>query len=120
MGKTTIINRFINNEFKDVHNYTLEGQQITRLNVDGRIFEVKIHDTGGKINHKYIKHVWRANKDGFIFTFALNCLESFNKVLQEMEEIKSTRNYKNVVIVLVGNKNDLYFERKVDIETAKS
>lgn len=47
MGKTNIITRFTKDEFTELHNLTLEGQQTATLDLDGRIFEVNLYDTAG-------------------------------------------------------------------------
>lgn len=35
-----------------------------------------------------MKAVWRHNKDGFIFTFAINNAESYESVINEIKELK--------------------------------
>ncbi len=47
VGKTNIITRFVKDEFTEVHNMTLEGQQSTVVNVDNRRFQILVHDTAG-------------------------------------------------------------------------
>jgi GTPase SAR1 family protein len=49
VGKTNIITRFTKDEFTDLHNFTLEGQQSACLDIDGRVFEINLYDTAG--NH---------------------------------------------------------------------
>jgi GTPase SAR1 family protein len=67
-----------------------------------------------------LKAVWRDNKDGFIFIFAINNLESFESVISEIREIKHKEVFSSVAIILVGNKADLESERKVWIKTAQT
>lgn len=67
-----------------------------------------------------LKAVWRNNKDGFIFTFAINNAESFTSVINEIREIKEKALFNNVAMILVGNKSDLEHERKVWKKVAQS
>ena len=54
-----------------------------------------------------MKAVWRNNKNGYIFVFAINSQVSFELILREINEIKEELNLKEVPAVLVGNKIDL-------------
>lgn len=62
--------------------------QSTLINMNGKIFQINLHDTAGHEQvyftqlgssnnptqkNNIIKDIWRNNKDGFIFAFALNC-----------------------------------------------
>ena len=67
-----------------------------------------------------LKAVWRNNKHGFIFTFAINNKESYESVISEIKELKEKSTFDKVAMILVGNKNDLEFERKVWKKTAQS
>ena len=60
-----------------------------------------------------MKAVWRNNKNGFLFTFALNNRGSFEEALEEIEEIRSEKIFNEVAIILIGNKSDLEAERLI-------
>ena len=47
-----------------------------------------------------MKAVWRSGKNGYIFTFAINSIESFKEVLDEIQEIKNEPLYQNVQYIL--------------------
>jgi len=56
-----------------------------------------------------LKAVWRNNKHGFIFTFAINNQESYNSVIDEIKELKEKSTFDKVAMILVGNKTDLEY-----------
>jgi hypothetical protein len=43
-----------------------------------------------------MKAVWRGNKDGYIFVYAINNKESFLDLMEEIKAIKENDLYKNV------------------------
>ena len=54
-----------------------------------------------------MKAVWRNNKNGFVFVFAINSRHSYINVIDEIMEIKESDMFRNVAIIMIGNKNDL-------------
>ena len=84
VGKTNIISRFIKDEFQENYKQTLQGQQTTNANIDGKVFEIHLFDTGGQANLQAMQEVWRSNKNGFIFTFAIDCENSFWRVVKDI------------------------------------
>lgn len=54
-----------------------------------------------------MKAVWRSNKDGFIFTYAINNVESYEAVISEIRELRQIPMYARSAMILVGNKIDL-------------
>ncbi len=81
---------------------------------------VSLHSNAGQQNMMSLKAVWRNNKDGFIFTFAIDKLQTFESVKTEIREIKSKGLFNNVAMILVGNKTDLETQRKVEKKVAQA
>ena len=55
---------------------------------------------------------WMKEKDGIIFAYAINSLESFKDVQNTLELYKNIKKEKTS-IVIVGNKMDLEIQREV-------
>ena len=55
---------------------------------------------------------WMKEKDGIIFAYAINSLESFKDVQNTLELYKNIKKDKTS-IVIVGNKMDLEIQREV-------
>lgn len=56
--------------------------------MDSKLFEVVLHDTGGHeriVDIGGMKKLWRKGKDGYIFTFAIDCLYSLKQVIKDIE-----------------------------------
>ena len=58
--------------------------------------------------------------DGFLLIFAINDKESFELLKGIKDKILKEKHMKKFPIILVGNKNDLENERKVDYSEAKA
>lgn len=67
-----------------------------------------------------MKAVWRNGKNGFLFTFALNNADSLASALKEIEEVQEEAIFQETAIILVGNKSDLEYERKVTKKQAQA
>ena len=63
---------------------------------------------------------WINFGDGFLLVFAINDEESFKILEQKRARIIKNKNNNNVPIILVGNKQDLSDERKVEFSDAKN
>jgi small GTP-binding protein len=63
---------------------------------------------------------WINFGDGFLLVFAINDEESFKLLEQKRARIIKNKNNNNIPIILVGNKQDLNDERKVEFSDAKN
>ncbi len=45
-----------------------------------------------------MKAMWRGNKDGYIFVYAIDNHESFEQLLKDIETIKQNKLYQNVLL----------------------
>ena len=61
-----------------------------------------------------MKAVWRNNKNGYFFVFALDNPDSFDEAFTEILELKKDSLYHHIPIILIGNKTDLEYQRKID------
>ena len=43
-----------------------------------------------------MKAVWRGNKDGYIFVYAIDNRQTFEDLLEDIKQIKDNELYKNV------------------------
>jgi hypothetical protein len=44
-----------------------------------------------------MKAVWRGNKDGYIFVYAIDNKQTFLEIIEEIKSIKENDSYKNVL-----------------------
>ena len=77
---------------------------------------MQIWDTAGQERYHSMQGVFFHGADGCVLVFDLTNTESFNQINKWKKQFIETVNVKNISefpFVLVGNKSDLAFERKV-------
>jgi small GTP-binding protein len=119
VGKTSIIAKYTDSEYKNGTNIDFYSKNIELLDekVNLMIFDIKGHDSFEKVIIPYIKDV-----NAFIIIFDLTCLKSFYNI---SEWIKKIKKYNNIIsneyypILLIGNKKDLEKERIIKYEEAE-
>jgi small GTP-binding protein len=111
VGKTSIINRYVKNQFNDNISSTL-GMNFSykeiKFNNRGKII-LKLVDTAGQEKYRALTKSYFKNVDVVLFVFNLNAKETFDTIKDWMDLFKNNSNRKDedVPKYLVGNKNDL-------------
>ena len=83
-------------------------------------YEVEILDTAGEEDYQNMMDMWISFGDGFLLVFAINDMESFEALKSKYERVMKGNHNQNCPLLLVGNKNDLENERKVEYDVAKN
>lgn len=117
IGKTSIINRFVNGRFDDRVIPTMGSvYRFTNMNVYGREFRLKVVDTAGLETFKSLPVSYLREANGVLLVFDITNRRSFEKgILPEIRLID--RDYKRMI--LVGNKVDAEDKREVTRKEAE-
>ena len=119
VGKSSLTFRFMNSEIPKEHDATIEDRYKTTLQINNEEVTIELLDTAGEDDYQNMLDMWINYGDAFFLVFAINDQESF-KVLEKKREKIIKMKGKNVPIVLIGNKNDLNNERKIQFKDAKN
>ena len=119
VGKTSILKKFINNEFNEDIKCTINIDFFSKsIKIDKNLYtNLKIYDTAGQEKYRALIKQYYQGTDGIILVFDLTNENSFNKLKSWINEVRD--NTEKAQIILVGNKADL-IERKIDEETAEN
>ena len=118
VGKTSLINRFLNIEIPKNHDPTIEEKfKITKI-INYEKLNLEILDTAGEKNYQNMFNSWVNKGDGFILVFAINDKESFDYIKNIKNKINEIKG-ENIPIILIGNKIDLKDEREIDEKDVK-
>ena len=117
VGKTSIINRYFNNEYTDENIATIgiqHNHRFFKFNED----KVKIDyiDTAGQEKFKSIAANFLKRADGVILVFDVTQRDTFKLMDMWVEEINNKNNINNIGKILLGNKIDLENKREVKKE----
>ena len=128
VGKTSLIRRFTDNEFKSDYKATI-GVQVRKKDVEinGNIVSLVIWDLEGTPCISETRRSYLLGSSGFIYVFDLSRPETYENILSDKAYLKE--NYGNIPVVIVGNKKDLvemetmavfFKSRYIDINTFTS
>ena len=108
VGKTSILNRFLNGKFS--HNYrpTVDDLHCRDYNVHGSCIMVDFLDTAGDHSFPAMRRLSISTAHAFILVYSVDRPDSFDEIRHLYEQIKEVRsNYQDIPCVVVGNKCDL-------------
>ena len=119
-GKTSIINRFIEDKFTDVHLTTigLEKNEKKMKMKDGTQMKVILWDTAGQERFKTMTKTPIKASQGIVIVFDLTKKVTFENLDNWVKTIKENNN--NAPIALFGNKSDMIEEIEINNEDAEN
>ncbi|XP_007421750.1 NF-kappa-B inhibitor-interacting Ras-like protein 1 isoform X1 [Python bivittatus] len=122
VGKTAILEQVLygNHSVGEECSRTIEDVYVAVAETDRGLKEqLRLYDTRGlQGGEEFPKHYYSI-ADGFVLVYAVNSLESFEKVDWLKKEIDKFREKKEGSIIVLGNKTDLLEERQVRSEVAQ-
>ncbi len=126
VGKTSLLNRFVKEEFKVDYHTTIGAKFLTKEIIvsgdkgDENTAQLSLWDVGGQSAFIDLRTTFYRGANGALIVFDLIREKTFNEVETWQEEMYRTLN-KEIPFVLIGNKSDLIKKegRKVNIIDAK-
>ena len=114
-GKTSIINRFIDDTFNENVISTLSVQFLRKnLELPGnKRITLDIWDTAGQERYRSLNRIFYSNAKAVILVYDVTNVASFDEIKKYWSgQIKQYCD-NSIIIALAGNKSDLYEERQV-------
>ena len=116
VGKTCIINRLIKGIFTQQNDPTIGNSFMKRtFYVDGHSIEISIWDTAGQERYRSVVSMYFRQCKGALIVYDITDKETFNNVSEWIKKLKEIE--PDAEMIIVGNKEDLQEERKVNPET---
>ena len=116
MGKSCILNQFLNNSFNEEYDITVGVEFGAKtVDVNGRRAKLQIWDTAGQDSFKSITRAYYRGSAAALICYDITHRESFDNLEVWLEECISNGN-QEMTLILVGNKIDLESEREVTTE----
>lgn len=115
VGKTSLLHRFVKNEFGDYRSTIGVDFMIKELKLGVNNVKLTIWDIGGQKRFKSMHKQYYANAKGALILFDLTRKETFNEMEEWHSEMVSILK-DNVPFLLIGNKSDLIEEKGRAVE----
>ncbi|XP_015667207.1 NF-kappa-B inhibitor-interacting Ras-like protein 1 [Protobothrops mucrosquamatus] len=122
VGKTAILEQVLygNHTIGEEYSRTMGDVYVAVVETDRGLKEqLRLYDTQGLQGEDDFPKHYYCMADGFVLVYAVNSLESFEKVNWLKKEIDKFREKKEWPIIVLGNKTDLLEERQVQSEVAQ-
>ena len=116
VGKSNILLRYMNNTFSEDFKATV-GVEFGAKNIEinGRIYRIQIWDTAGQENFRSIARAYYKNSICACIVYDITSRNSFNSVQSWIDDC-TKQTPRNILLLLIGNKNDLNDKREVQYE----
>ena len=120
VGKTSILSRYITNEFSTDHKCTVKNDyKIKIVNVNNTTqAKLSIWDTCGDEKYRAITRQYYKDTQGVLLVYDITDRNSFESIDMLVEDINNCAPA-DCVVVLVANKSDLNDKRKVTYQEGK-
>ena len=116
VGKSNILLRYMNGTFSEEFKATIGvefGAQ--NIEVNNRIYRIQVWDTAGQENFRSIARAYYKNSVCACIVYDITNRNSFNSVQDWINDC-TKQTSKSILLILIGNKNDLNDKREVQYE----
>jgi len=119
VGKSCLLLQFTDKRFHTDHDLTIGVEFGARIvTIDGKQIKLQIWDTAGQESFRSITRSYYRGAHGALLVYDITRRETFNHLKGWLTEVREHSN-KEMVIMLIGNKNDLEHKRAVTYEEGK-
>jgi small GTP-binding protein len=120
VGKTSIINRYVNNKFNpDMASSLCSSSNNVEIIKDNIKYKLIIWDTSGQEVYHSLTNLFIKGTNIAILTYAINSLTSFEGLNYWYKALIENIGINNYILAIVGTKIDLVNEEVVSEEQAK-
>jgi len=121
VGKSALTVRFIQGNFLEKYDPTIEDSYLKHIEVDGIACVLDIMDTAGQEEYKALRDSYMKSGQGFVLVCSITSPSSFEKAAGLYRDIvRSKDGLQDIPVILVANKSDLEEEREVKKEDAQA
>jgi len=122
VGKTSIINQFVNGQFDPDEEVSINSSfksKSIKIEGTGKVIKFCLWDTAGQEKYRSLSRIFYKDSKIIIFVYEITGKKTF-KALQDYwyKEVKNNSK-PDSILVLVGNKSDLYNFAQVEKEDAE-
>jgi len=118
VGKTAILNKYVNGKFIEEHKATIGADFLTKeLNLDDKLVTLQIWDTAGQERFQSLGNAFYRGSDACVLVYDITNDQSFKKIEEWRSNFISQASPdepKKFPFLLLGNKSDKDSQRQVD------
>ncbi|KAJ3279345.1 Ras GTPase [Blyttiomyces sp. JEL0837] len=119
VGKSALTIQFIQSQFVDEYDPTIEDSYRKQCNIDGENAVLDVLDTAGQEEYSAMREQYMRSGEGFLLVYSITSRSSFEEIYQFHQQILRVKDRDWFPVVLVGNKADLENERAVGVQEGR-
>ena len=120
VGKSNILLRYIYNSFSEEFKTTVGVEfGAKNIEIDKKIYRIQIWDTAGQENFRSIARAYYKNSVCACVVYDISSHSSFENIQSWIDDC-TKQTAQSVLLVLIGNKNDLNNQREVTYEEGET
>jgi len=120
VGKSCLLLQFTDKRFQPVHDLTIGVEFGARMiDLEGKMIKLQIWDTAGQESFRSITRSYYRGAAGALLVYDITRRDTFQHLGRWLEEARQ-HSQSNMVIMLIGNKNDLDHRRAVSTEEGQA
>ena len=117
VGKTSLINQYVNNQFEGDYLMTIGNDKTTKeITIDEKKVTLEIWDTIGHETLRAANKIFMKNTNIALMVYDITNRDSFDNLNQFYEELISINTENKMIIGVTANKSDLYEDACVNKE----
>ena len=119
VGKTSLVNRYVTNQFRDDYIPTLGVNIMIKeimFDKNSPKIQLSIWDVGGQEKWARVRYMYYKGSSAALVVYDITSPKSHSLVLDMVKEYESSVLKKEIIFMLVGNKLDLEENRRVNSE----
>ena len=117
VGKTSLINQYINNEFKQNYTMTTSADRLIKeITINNKKITFEIWDTPGQKTYRSINKIFMKNTDIALAVYDITNRKTFEILDTFINSLKEINQNRNLTIGVTANKSDLYEDACVNKE----
>ena len=121
VGKTSIINQFIEKQFINEYIPTIGSDKIKKeIEIEGKKLNLEIWDTVGQEQYSAVNKIFIKNAQIALIVYDITNRKSFENLNNWYNLIFEINKDSNVIVGVTANKTDLYENQVVDSEEGKN
>jgi len=110
VGKSAIVQQFINRTYTEIYEPTIEDKYIKYIEINEKLYGVEIIDLSGQDEYEYLRELYMCKANGFLVVYSLNDTNSILLAQNFYHQIMRAKDKSEIEVVLVGNKIDLFHD----------
>ena len=120
VGKTSIIKQFVKNTFDPDISSSISGQYSSKaMKISEKDMQFDIWDTAGQEQYRSLAKLFYKDAKIIIFVYDITNPKSFEDIKKYWYQQIKANSREDAILALVGNKNDMFENEKVDESEAR-